>query len=217
MNDMRKLMESVAPLFENKKEIIYNKIVDELIKNADEVAYGHISDQTLKLAHSYFRKDGDYEAAFAEILSHYSDQDGGEVHDLQGVYDDAVSDMEYLLSQDGISAEPVAEPVTEELSQDQLIEYIEELKEIMYKLQELGDHATSIVSEIDPNEAHRLESYGAFDFGSSSNKYDTTLAAFIEDLESGQYDRMEESKEEACPNCGKRKHILKACGSCGCS
>ena len=176
---MRKLMESVAPLFE-----------------------------------SYAAKDQIYDR-YEELSAH---KDNPEVKMYLDKANQCWKDKDIQGCLDALKAgEALVAPVTEELSQDQIVDYIEELKEIMLKLQDLGDHATSIVSEIDPGEAQRLEAYGAFDFGSSSNKYDTTLASFIEDLESGQYDSMDESKDEACPNCGKRKHILKACGSCGCS
>lgn len=65
---------------------------------------------------------------------------------------------------------------------------IEELHGILDQLEELGEQARSIVRMIDRGEAERLDAYGAFDFGSSTNRYDTTLASFVEDLESGGYD-----------------------------
>jgi len=67
-------------------------------------------------------------------------------------------------------------------------EAVEELRSILDQLEELGEHARNIVAMIDRGEVERLDAYGAFDFGSSSNRHDTTLASFLEDLESGQYD-----------------------------
>ena len=76
--------------------------------------------------------------------------------------------------------QPVVEANTTEL--------INELRDILDNLDDLGEQAHNIVRMIDRGEAERLDAYGAFDFGASSNKYDTTLASFVEDLESGQYD-----------------------------
>jgi len=67
-------------------------------------------------------------------------------------------------------------------------EAVEELHSILDHLEELGEQARNIVAMLDRGEAERLDAYGAFDFGSSSNRHDTTLAGFVEDLESGQYD-----------------------------
>lgn len=176
-------------------------------------------DTVQNLFESYDFKDQLYDR-FNDCLSDY-----GHIPEVRALLDQADAawagkapgDAMDLIKQAEKLGAQLTNGITEELSQDQIVDYIEELKEIMLKLQDLGDHATSIVSEIDPGEAQRLEAYGAFDFGTSSNQYDTTLASFIEDLESGQYDSMSESKEEACPNCGKQKHVLKACASCGCS
>ena len=76
------------------------------------------------------------------------------------------------------------QPVVEENS----TQAVEELHDILEQLEELGEQARNIVAMIDRGEAQRLDAYGAFEFGSSSNRYDTTLASFVEDLESGQYD-----------------------------
>ena len=168
MNDMRKLMEAVAPLYEQSgAEDIAQQMADDGItysREREKEIIGQIGQYMLK--NGYNKKAVRYYLSYDEdfIPDVLSGLPGG-----RGPFEDA-------------------EPVKEELSQDQIVDYIEELKEIMLKLQDLGDHATSIVSEIDPGEAQRLEAYGAFDFGSSSNQYDTTLASFIEDLESGQYD-----------------------------
>ena len=150
MNDMRKLMESVAPLFE-----------------------------------SYAAKDQIYDR-YEELSAH---RDNPEVKKYLDKANQCWKDKDIQGCMDALKAgEALVAPVKEALSQDQIVDYIEELHEIMARLQDLGDHATSIVSEIDPGEAQRLEAYGAFDFGTRKNQYDTTLASFIEDLESGQYD-----------------------------
>lgn len=90
----------------------------------------------------------------------------------------------YMWNYVGESVSEQAETVTEESK----VELINELRDILDHLDELGEQAHNIVRMIDRGEAERLDAYGAFDFGSSSNRYDTTLASFLEDLESGQYD-----------------------------
>lgn len=145
-------------------------------------------DTVQPLFESYAAKDQIYDR-YEDLSGH---KDNPEVKKHLAKADQCWQDGDVQGCMDALKAgEALVAPVTEQISQEQVIEYIEDLKDIMYKLQELGDHATSIVSEIDPGEAQRLEAYGAFDFGSSSNQYDTTLASFIEDLESGQYDRDE--------------------------
>jgi hypothetical protein len=184
MNDMRKLMEAVAPLFQegvrdDNKEAMFLNAVQEIIKDAEEAgAYGDVRDESIERAYSYYQK-GDFGSAVEEILANFSDQDGGEVDALQGVYDDAVSDMEYL-AKGGAAESAVTESSTSQA--------IEELRDILDHLDQLGEQAHNIVRMIDPGEAERLDAYDAFQFGSSSNKYDNTLASFVEDLESGQYD-----------------------------
>lgn len=65
---------------------------------------------------------------------------------------------------------------------------IEKLHAVMDHLDRLSAYAKKVVRQIDDSEAERLEAYGAFDFGKSNNKYDTTLESFIAELESGRYD-----------------------------
>ena len=61
-------------------------------------------------------------------------------------------------------------------------EAIEDLKFLLQDLEVKSDEARNIVQDINPNEADRLDRYGAFNFGFSDNKYDTTLQSFYQEL-----------------------------------
>lgn len=83
--------------------------------------------------------------------------------------------------------EQVAMKSEDVVTESNTTQAIQELHDILDQLEELGEQARSIVRMIDRGEAERLDAYGAFDFGSSTNRYDTTLASFVEDLESGEH------------------------------
>lgn len=68
------------------------------------------------------------------------------------------------------------------------VEAIEELENILNELELLGEQAKHLVRRISPEAEQQLSGYGAFDFGSSSNQYDVTLASFVDDAQSGSYD-----------------------------
>lgn len=177
---MRKLLEAVAPLFQedvrdDNKESMFLNSVQEIIKDAEEAgAYGDVRDRSIERAYSYFQK-GDFGGAVEEILGNFSDQDGGEVDALQHVYDDAVSDMEYLAKEMLKNLSYVAEEVAVDSD-------LERLQEIMDELENLGMEAKSLMVSIDPEKARTLDAYGAFNFGSSDNQYDTTFANAVGEL-----------------------------------
>ena len=58
-------------------------------------------------------------------------------------------------------------------------EAVVELNYYMDKLQEISDEVKQIMRQTFPDEYNRGVAYGAFDFGSSSNKYDTTFEAIL--------------------------------------
>ena len=60
---------------------------------------------------------------------------------------------------------------------------LQELKMIMHKLNELEMEALEVMEEYFPRDINRLQAYDALTFGKSSNKFDTTLEAFINDVE----------------------------------
>ena len=61
-------------------------------------------------------------------------------------------------------------------------EAIEDLKYFLQDLEAKSEEARGIVQDIDPNDADRLDRYGAFNFGFSDNKYDTTLQSYYQEL-----------------------------------
>jgi hypothetical protein len=83
---------------DDNKESLFLNAVQDIIAQAEEVgAYGDVNDESIKRAYSYFQK-GDAAGAAEEILSSFSDQDGGEVAALQGVYDDAVAELKAMMN-----------------------------------------------------------------------------------------------------------------------
>ena len=58
-----------------------------------------------------------------------------------------------------------------------------------------GDEAREIVREKFPRMLSKGDAYGAFDFGSSSNRYDTTLESIIEEIQE-YYDEEEDDMDE---------------------
>ena len=66
------------------------------------------------------------------------------------------------------------------------------VKEILNELEKLGKEAQSIVEEYFPAESGWAQAYRIFDFGTSVNPYDNTLAKLLEnihrDLEGGEYE-----------------------------
>jgi hypothetical protein len=74
-----------------------------------------------------------------------------------------------------------------EMSGDKM-EALMELQNILDELQTLGDQARDIIKENFPSFLNKGEAYGAFDLGSSSNRYDTTLASIVDEIEERGYD-----------------------------
>lgn len=82
----------------------------------------------------------------------------------------------------------MGESVAEETVTENNVEAIEELEHILDELERLGEQARYAVRSISREAERQLDAYGAFDFGSSSNQYDVTLAGFLDDAQSGSYD-----------------------------
>ena len=81
-----------------------------------------------------------------------------------------------------------------ELSSDQK-NAIYDLQAILDELAQKGDEAREIVREKFPRMLSKGDAYGAFDFGSSSNRYDTTLESIIEEIQE-YYDEEEDDMDE---------------------
>ena len=77
--------------------------------------------------------------------------------------------------------------VNEELSDDQR-DALEELERILDKASELGNEARDIVAQSFPNHLSQGDAYGAFNFGDSSNSYDTTLSSIVQNIYDGDED-----------------------------
>lgn len=98
-----------------------------------------------------------------------------------------MNDMRKLM--EAVSPLFVAELGEEEaVTERSNVEAIEELENILDELERLGEQARHAVRSISREAEHQLSAYGAFDFGSSSNQYDVTLASFLDDAQSGSYD-----------------------------
>lgn len=79
-----------------------------------------------------------------------------------------------------------------EMSGDKM-EALMELRNILDELQVLGDQAREIISMNFPSFLRKGEAYGAFDMGSSVNRYDTTLASIVDEIE--EYGDEEEDED----------------------
>jgi hypothetical protein len=67
------------------------------------------------------------------------------------------------------------------------------LQEIIEQLSDLGNEAAGIMREFFPSSYMSGEAYGAFNLGSSCNRYDTTLRSLVEDID--PYEKDEEEPE----------------------
>jgi hypothetical protein len=69
------------------------------------------------------------------------------------------------------------------------------LQEILGELDDLGNEARGIMRDYFPSAFQSGDAYGAFSFGSSWNRYDTTLASLVESIENNDEDEYEEEEE----------------------
>ena len=81
-----------------------------------------------------------------------------------------------------------------ELSTDQRNELVE-LQNILDDVAQKGDEAREIIRQHFPRMLSKADAYGAFEFGSSANRYDTTLESIIEEIEE-YYDEEEDDMDE---------------------
>jgi uncharacterized protein YukE len=58
-----------------------------------------------------------------------------------------------------------------------------ELQNILDDVAQKGDEAREIIRQSFPRMLSKGDAYGAFEFGSSANRYDTTLESIIEEIE----------------------------------
>ena len=79
---------------------------------------------------------------------------------------------------------------------------VRELRDIVDRVEELGDEARQLVRQNFPNEMSRMEGYGVFNLAYSNNRYDTTLGSEVDRLEEYGYDDLD---DDDYPNEGKGK------------
>lgn len=63
-----------------------------------------------------------------------------------------------------------------------------ELEDILQELRTLSDRAHAVLSEYYPEAYRQAEAYGALNFGSSTNRYDTTFESIVTAIANGDYD-----------------------------
>lgn len=78
-----------------------------------------------------------------------------------------------------------------ENSEQERYDALADLMGIMEELIQLSQQAKDIMQNYFPEEYRSAEAYGALDFGTSKNPYDTTFNQIIQDLES-DFDENEE-------------------------
>ena len=79
--------------------------------------------------------------------------------------------------------------VKENVAQD---DAVYDLRNIVDDIEQKSDDAREIVRTYFPNELSRLEGYGAFNLMYSNNRYDVTLGKFVDGLEEGDYDDLDD-------------------------
>ena len=109
---------------------------------------------------------GDFKAAKAKFVKEANDPSGA---DLEGDPDEKV--------------------MGENTSQDNAVM---ELRNIIDELEEKAEEAREIVRQYFPNELSRLDGYGVFNVAYSGNRYDVTLGKFVDGLEDGDYDDLDD-------------------------
>tara|TARA_B110000977_G_C10594434_1_gene305661 strand:+ start:54 stop:302 length:249 start_codon:yes stop_codon:yes gene_type:complete len=70
------------------------------------------------------------------------------------------------------------------------------LEQILCELDDLGNEAAGIMREHFRSRYESGDAYGAFTFGSSSNRYDTTLSSMLQGIQNNT-DEYEDEEEEA--------------------
>ena len=101
--------------------------------------------------------------------------------------------------------------VNENASQDNAVM---ELRNIIDELEEKAEEAREIIRQYFPNELSRLDAYGVFDVAYSGNRYNVTLGKFVDRLEEGDYDDLDDddyvNEEVSSANFAKGIDVIKA-------
>jgi len=113
------------------------------------------------------------------------------------VVDSSISDMEegdgmttkIKLSAGDPTNMAYTDKVSENADQD---EALDRLREIVGRVEEMGEEARDIVRQNFPNELSRMDGYGVFNMVYSNNRYDTTLGSEVDRLEDYGYDDLDD-------------------------
>ena len=85
--------------------------------------------------------------------------------------------------------QPLHYSLEENASQD---DAVIELRNIIDELEEKAEEAREVIRQYFPNELSRLDGYGVFNVAYSGNRYDVTLGKFVDGLEEGNYDDLDD-------------------------
>ena len=137
---------------------------------------------------------------------YYSDKHGKLV--AKDDVDDKYHDKLELVYKKGDKIEGPMDELKESPEQE---DAVNDLRNIVDQLEELGEEARDLVRQFFPNELSRLDGYRAFEFAYSSNRYDTTLGKFVDRLEDGDYDDLDDDdypREGLDSDLPKGKHSI---------
>ena len=171
---LAKAMQSVVgDLRDMSTQYPRRKNIDEIKAAKIQKAYGQVVNKMKELAKQY--KAGD-----KSVVDQLKDLTAKK-KELEKHLDQAVADTHK------------GQELTE-LSGDQR-EAIMDLQNILDNLSRIGEEAREIVREKFPRMLSKGDAYGAFEFGTSGNRYDTTLESIIEEIEE-YYDEEEDDMDE---------------------
>ena len=119
----------------------------------------------------------DKRAQIMRDMEQEAEMEGGPIADKYG---DMLNKIDKAIAMLQTSEEK--EYALREMSGDKM-EALMELRNILDELQVLGDQARNIIANNFPSFLSKGEAYGAFDLGSSSNRYDTTIASIVDEIE----------------------------------
>ena len=88
-----------------------------------------------------------------------------------------------------LEGDPDEKVMGENVSQD---DAVVELRNIIDDLEDKAEEAREIVRQYFPNELSRLDGYGVFNVAYSGNRYDVTLGKFVDGLEEGNFDDLDD-------------------------
>ena len=148
--------------------------------NAIKKEYDALVKKMIELAKEYKQAEGDKKQKLVDQLKDHTKKK----KELEKELDQAVQKT---------GAGQELDTSINELSGDQRNDLIE-LQNILDDVAQKGEEAREIIRQSFPNMLSKADAYGAFNFGSSANRYDTTLESIIEEIE--EYYGEEEDLDE---------------------